>query len=116
VRAFKRFVPDKKVKVLLVDNLSSHTDVSFSTSFKEHCNVYVKALPPNMTHLIQPVDRHVAVLMKNKIKQRFRDFYESEHKKFVETKTVQVVDIATLRIETTKWVNPLESTGVTRFL
>jgi hypothetical protein len=104
VRAFKRFVPDKKVKVLLVDNLSSHTDVSFSTSFKEHCNVYVKALPPNMTHLIQPVDRHVAVLMKNKIKQRFRDFYESEHKKFVETKTVQVVDIATLRIETTKWV------------
>jgi hypothetical protein len=44
-------------------------------SLNESCNLYMK----DMTHLIQPVDRRVAIHMINKIKKPFRDLYDMKH-------------------------------------
>lgn len=67
-----RAVPGKKV--FLVDNLDAHIKDVFVRKMSKEANFYLKFLFPNCTAFMHPVDPNIAILMKNRAKQFFRNY------------------------------------------
>jgi hypothetical protein len=83
-------------KVILVDNLDAHIEEDF-IDLMGKCDCIVKAFPPNCTHFCQPVDRHVAIWIKNRIYDEFRLFWLDLQEQYKKTNQVQNVNISLLR-------------------
>jgi hypothetical protein len=56
-------IPKEEVKVLIMDNLSAHLSLNIMQQCRDH-NIRLIFLPPNSTHLTQPLDVAVFAPMK----------------------------------------------------
>ena len=90
-------------KVLLVNNLNAHISDEFVKGVYEQSDTIVKSLPPNTTHFFQPVDQNVGVLLKNRMKEKFRDWWISKQDHFKSSGNEQVVSIGELRVKTAQY-------------
>lgn len=63
-------------KTLIVDNLSSHLNIEVIRQC-EHYNVSFIALPPNTTHLVQPLDAAVFRPMKGKWREILHEWKDT---------------------------------------
>jgi hypothetical protein len=68
-----RHIPKDELKVLILDNLASH----LSLNMMEHCrsnNIRLIFLPPNSTHLTQPLDVAVFAPMKKHWRKELNEY------------------------------------------
>ena len=68
-------IPKEEVKVLIMDNLSSHLSLKIIELCREH-NIRLVFLPANSTHLTQPLDVAVFAAIKKQWREELDEFKE----------------------------------------
>jgi hypothetical protein len=69
-------IPKEEVKVLIMDNLSSHLSLNIMEQCREN-NIRLIFLPPNSTHLTQPLDVAVFAPLKKQWRKELDEYKES---------------------------------------
>jgi hypothetical protein len=69
-------IPREEVKVLIMDNLSSHLSLTIMEQCREN-NICLIFLPPNSTHLTQPLDVAVFAPLKKQRRKELDAYKES---------------------------------------
>ncbi len=88
IRWIKRRIPKEEVKVLIADNLGAHISPYVMQLCREH-NIRYIFLPPNSTHLTQPLDVGVFGPMKKHWRAQLDRFKESQVAKGVRGGTIK---------------------------
>jgi hypothetical protein len=68
-------IPKQEIKVLIMDNLSSHISFSIMEQAKEN-NIRLVFLPPNSTHITQPLDVAVFAPLKKQWRKELDNYKE----------------------------------------
>ena len=68
----REFAPVSEKKCLILDNLKCQTGESFDEKLKE-LNFERRLLPANCTDLVQPIDRHFAQDLKERIRSHLNE-------------------------------------------
>ena len=71
-RFVEKFPPVSEKKCLILDNLKCQTGESFDEKLKE-LNFERRLLPANCTDLVQPIDRHFAQDLKERIRSHLNE-------------------------------------------
>ena len=79
---FLAYAPPSRPLLLLLDGHSSHYCPEVIKAFVEE-EVIILALPPNTTHLVQPLDRGCFSPLKNQWKNAVQSYVAKGHGKVV---------------------------------
>ena len=85
----------KKAIVLLIDNYAVHLNIEIASEYASKYGIFIRCLLKNASHLQQPIDQHVGMLLKRRIKTGLQDCLIQVNR--VTSQTVKI------KIDAQKW-------------
>ncbi len=80
----------KKAIVLNLDNYAVHLNVDIAARFAAEYGIFIRCLLKNASHLQQPVDQHIGLLLKRRIKSNIHLWLIRSNRFVAHTKVVKV--------------------------